>query len=198
MCGISPTWSFVPVLISSFDACVFTNSVKLTWKIIEDGEIKGSKIYRKDVQSNVVQLLSDTGFVSPRERKYIDSNVLAGRTYEYTLTVVLSDDSEMKSQTVSVKIKPYLATLHQNYPNPFNPITTISFTLPIKTQANLSIYDLEGRLVKTLVNDTLGEGFKEVTWGGSDTQGKPFSSSVYFYCLKARGKVLIREMVLLK
>jgi len=88
--------------------------------------------------------------------------------------------------------------LSLNYPNPFNPTTTISFTLPEKVYAKLSIFDIEGKLVKTLVNDTTDEGFREVTWDGLNAKGNPVSSGVYFYSLKAGDKVLTRKMVLLK
>ena len=88
--------------------------------------------------------------------------------------------------------------LYQNRPNPFNPNTTISFTLPEKTRAELSVYDVEGKLVAVLVNDALDKGFKEVTWDGKDYHGIPVSSGVYFYRLKAGKQVLTRKMVVLK
>jgi flagellar hook assembly protein FlgD len=60
------------------------------------------------------------------------------------------------------------------------------------------IFGPEGTLVKTLTNDVMDEGFKEVTWDGKDVQGNSVSSGVYFYRLKAGKKVLTRKMVLLK
>ncbi len=88
--------------------------------------------------------------------------------------------------------------LYQNYPNPFNPTTMISFTLPDKMTVNLSIYNLNGKLVKTLVNETLAEGIKRYPWNGRDSRGNPVSSGIYFYRLKAGGKVMTKKMVLLK
>jgi len=87
--------------------------------------------------------------------------------------------------------------LLQNYPNPFNPSTTISFTLPENSRVNLSIYNLEGRLVKTLIKGTLDEGRKQIAWDATDSNGNHVSSGVYFYCLKAGGNVLTRKMVLI-
>ncbi|MCK5547382.1 MAG: T9SS type A sorting domain-containing protein, partial [Thermoplasmata archaeon] len=84
-----------------------------------------------------------------------------------------------------------------NYPNPFNPATTISFTVPEKAHATLSIFNIEGKLVKTLVNNTLEEGYKQTTWDGTDSHGNAVSSGVYFYRLRAGGKALTRKMVVI-
>jgi hypothetical protein len=88
--------------------------------------------------------------------------------------------------------------LFQNFPNPFNPMTKMSFSLPEKTRAVLSIYDVEGRLVSTLVDDTLDEGLREVMWDGKDANGSPIGSGVYFYRLTAGDRTLTKKMVFLK
>ena len=89
-------------------------------------------------------------------------------------------------------------TLHQNYPNPFNPVTTISFTVPEKSMINLSVYNVEGKLVKTLIDESLDPGLKQRQWDGTGLQGAPVSSGVYFYRLQTGNKVLTKKMVLLK
>ena len=96
------------------------------------------------------------------------------------------------------EIKIQEITLNQNFPNPFNPSTTISFALPENSQVILSIYNIEGKLVKTLLNEPLEPGYKQSIWDGTDSQGNAVSSGVYFYRLKAGGKVLTKKMVLLK
>jgi hypothetical protein len=88
--------------------------------------------------------------------------------------------------------------LYQNYPNPFNPSTKISFNLPGERQASLSIYNIEGRLVKTLVNGSVKGGLQSVTWDGTDARGNPVSSGVYLYRLRAGGNVMTKKMILLK
>jgi hypothetical protein len=86
----------------------------------------------------------------------------------------------------------------QNYPNPFNPVTTISFTLFKRTQTKLSIHSVDGKLVTTLIDNELGEGFNKVTWDGKDSQGNPVSSGVYFCRLDAGNQMFAKKMVLLK
>lgn len=79
------------------------------------------------------------------------------------------------------------------HPNPFNPTTTISFTLPNAMQVNLSIYNISGRLVETLVNGWRDAGTHEVTFDGSN-----LASGVYIYCLQAGEYSSSGKMVLMK
>ncbi len=88
--------------------------------------------------------------------------------------------------------------LGQNYPNPFNPSTTISFVLPRESHVTLSIYDIRGRPVKTVRDEIVPEGYREVVWDGRDELGKGVSSGVYFYRLTAGEQTLTKKMVLLK
>jgi hypothetical protein len=88
--------------------------------------------------------------------------------------------------------------LNQNYPNPFNPSTTIKYSLPKKADIRLNIYDILGRHIVTLVNNTKSAGEYEIIWDGKDALGKPVSSGIYFYCLEADGVTESRKMILLK
>ncbi len=81
--------------------------------------------------------------------------------------------------------------LHQNYPNPFNPSTTIRYQLPANGQAALKVFDVLGREVATLINETQQSGSHEVIW---DARG--VSSGVYFYKLKAGNFSETKKMVL--
>lgn len=88
--------------------------------------------------------------------------------------------------------------LMQNYPNPFNPETIISYSLPVNDFVSLSIYDLLGRKVKTLVSDYQSAGQYSVTWNGKDDSGISLASSVYLYTLKTSSFVESKRMMLLK
>ncbi len=90
-------------------------------------------------------------------------------------------------------------SLSQNYPNPFNPSTTISFTTKETSSGTLlSIYNVKGELVKTLVNDVLTIGAHSVIWNGKDSSEKSQPSGMYFYRLQNADKSISRKMILMK
>jgi hypothetical protein len=96
-------------------------------------------------------------------------------------------------------IIPIAYTLHQNYPNPFNPITSLRYDLPEQAQVTLTVYDLIGREVTQLVNNTTQEaGYRSVQWNATDMQGKPVSAGIYLYQIRTADFVQTKKMVLLK
>ena len=93
----------------------------------------------------------------------------------------------------------YADELFHNYPNPFNPVTTLRFTLDESGQVSLVVYDVKGRVVRTLHNGPLGPGLHERKWDGRDNHGQRVATGVYFYrLLTASGYDRSRKMVLLK
>ena len=93
---------------------------------------------------------------------------------------------------------PAVFALEQNFPNPFNPVTTIMFSLPEKGEVELGIYDVSGRLVKTLYDGVMDPGKHKATWDGRNNGGRSVSSGVYFCKLIAKDKVAETKMVILK
>ncbi|GAB4323106.1 MAG: hypothetical protein Kow0074_15060 [Candidatus Zixiibacteriota bacterium] len=89
-------------------------------------------------------------------------------------------------------------SLNQNYPNPFNPSTEISFALPQAGRVDLSIYNVLGQHVRSLVNGHMEAGKHTVTWDGRDKNGNVAASGIYFYRIKADEFTDIRKMTLLK
>lgn len=89
--------------------------------------------------------------------------------------------------------RPAEFTLKQNFPNPFNPTTEISFSLPKAARVNLSVYDLNGKKVATLLNGETFVGTHRVIF-----QGDNLASGIYLYTLSADGKKISRKMVLIK
>jgi hypothetical protein len=88
--------------------------------------------------------------------------------------------------------------LHQNYPNPFNPVTTLRYDLPENGHINITIYDMLGRQVKTLINQTQDAGYKLVIWDATNDYGKPVSAGIYLYQIQAGEYLQTKKMVLLK
>ena len=91
-----------------------------------------------------------------------------------------------------------VAMLNQNFPNPFNPSTTIRFNVPREGHAKLSVFNVRGQLVKTLVDDFKQAGSNEVVWHGVDSNNRSVASGVYFYRLETNGSSEVRRMVLMK
>lgn len=88
--------------------------------------------------------------------------------------------------------------LLQNYPNPFNPTTRIVYAIPKSSFVKLKIYDILGRVVKTLVNRKEEAGKYSITWNGDDESGSKVSSGVYFCKIEAGKFKSVRKMVMLK
>jgi hypothetical protein len=88
---------------------------------------------------------------------------------------------------------PNSTTLHQNYPNPFNPSTTIAFELSESSQTLLSIYNVYGQRISSIINSPLSAGRYRYNWTTND-----LSSGTYFYQLKTKNEVLTKQMTLIK
>jgi hypothetical protein len=95
-------------------------------------------------------------------------------------------------------ILPLQYILHQNYPNPFNPSTSLRYDLPENSMVNITIYDMMGRQVKTLVNQTQDAGYKSVVWNATNDYGRPVSAGIYLFQIQAGEYIQTKKMVLLK
>jgi len=93
---------------------------------------------------------------------------------------------------------PHAFNLYNNYPNPFNPVTTLRYDLPEDALVNITIYDIMGRIVRTLINSQQNAGFKSIQWNATNDAGSPLSAGLYLYKIQADNFVQTRKMVLLK
>lgn len=88
--------------------------------------------------------------------------------------------------------------LEQNYPNPFNPATTIQIKLPVQSEVTLAIYNLNGQLVRTLVQENLPAGNHSFLWDGRNERGSEVASGLYVSRLKAGQFTQHRKMLLMR
>ncbi|MBD3333757.1 T9SS type A sorting domain-containing protein [candidate division GN15 bacterium] len=88
--------------------------------------------------------------------------------------------------------------LHGNYPNPFNPSTVISYELPRRADVRLTIYNVLGQMVTTLIDGTQAAGRYDVIWDGNDESGGSVATGVYFYRLSTEDFTASRKMLLVK
>ena len=93
---------------------------------------------------------------------------------------------------------PHAFNVYNNYPNPFNPVTTLRYDLPEDALVNITIYDIMGRIVRTLINSQQNAGFKSIQWNATNDAGSPLSAGLYLYKIQADYLVQTRKMVLLK
>ncbi len=88
--------------------------------------------------------------------------------------------------------------IHQNHPNPFNPTTILRYDLPEDGFVNITIYDMMGREVKTLVNGSLTAGYKTIQWNATNDRNEPVSAGLYLYTIQAGDYIQTKKMVLVK
>jgi len=112
----------------------------------------------------------------------------AGHVRVYSLTELFIDNRMMPTEYA----------IHQNYPNPFNPVTTLRYDIPENAMINITIYDMLGRQVKTLINQTQDAGYRSVIWDATNDYGKPVSAGIYLYQIQAGEYMQTKKMVLLK
>ena len=96
------------------------------------------------------------------------------------------------------KALPERFTLHQNYPNPFNPVTNFDYDLPEDAMVNITVFDMMGKVVRTLVNDQQSAGYKTLQWNAMSNSGQPVSSGLYIYTIQTGEFSKTRKMILLK
>ena len=153
----------------------------------------GFHSYGVDLEGYTKGDLIDLRLYSAKEGKEL--LITADLDYDQYEGGIFSQGTAVASDMLVV---PEEYALSQNYPNPFNPTTTISFSVPVEGNVVLSIYDITGRLVSTLVDKMMSDGYHQVTWDSKDMTGSSVSAGLYIYSLQAEGVALTRKMVLMK
>ncbi|MGD8778750.1 MAG: T9SS type A sorting domain-containing protein [Ignavibacteria bacterium] len=130
-----------------------------------------------------------------------DANHYSNQDVNASYTLFSDSEMEFNNPTdVTISGTNDFTSFHlaQNYPNPFNPTTTINYQLPELEQVSLSIFNIKGQLVRTLVHAQQGPGNYTIIWDGLNEKGHQVSSGIYFYKLSAEKGTLTKRMLLLK
>ncbi len=128
----------------------------------------------------------------------------AGKSDGRITVIELTDDlSAAKTESAdfsseAIQGLPGEYRLDQNYPNPFNPETEISYQLPEAVQVRLTIFNLSGQKIRSLVNAEMAAGRHVARWDGKDESGVDVPSGVYFYTLEAGSFIDTKKMTLIK
>ena len=167
----------------------------LTWNPVPDNDLAYYLVYGGStaVFENA-DIIANTG----------ENSVDLGDELPPWVFVVAVDDSRLESDpslplaVSGVPDTPRGFWLAAASPNPFNPLTTIEYSLPAGSHTRLGVFDMAGRLVKTLVDEPVAGGKHTATWRGRDSLGQEVSSGTYFYRLEAGGKIQTRRMTLVR
>lgn len=204
------------VELKSFYAKQIERKIRLYWQTESETNNAGFKVYRSNSNSNFEVIADYKNFEelqgqinSSNETTYTfeDNKVEIGKEYFYKISDVDLDGNEtMHEETLEItletenetEVKNLKYELRQNFPNPFNPSTTISFSLKRDGFTKLSIFNILGQKVKTILAKKLEQGKYDVNWNGTDESGNLVSSGIYYYKLESESYHSIRKMILLK
>ena len=184
------------------DAAVAQGGMGLSWDY-NPVMAEGFNVYRRlpgaaAQKLNTELLTSASGHID-----FVDSGegLSAGQVVYYSYAMVVRGAEIGRSEEVEVEFAgglPTVFALHGNYPNPFNPMTTIKFDLPRQAHVKLSVYDIAGRLVKTLVDEVRPAATHTVVWDGSDRSGRRVASGTYYYVVQSDSFRAVQKMMLVK
>lgn len=163
--------------------------VMLTFtKLVEsDPELK---LYLFDLHDEVARDLHQTGSYQ--------FEIEAGKAFARQFKIVLGDENFVRENSDGIPLEPLDFALMQNFPNPFNPMTLIKFSLPVKSETRLAVYNVLGQEVVVLVDEVLRAARHEVIWNATDSRGVPVASGVYFIKLKSNAQTQVRKMMLIR
>jgi hypothetical protein len=136
----------------------------------------------------------------------------AGIEKEYDVSIVVEEGSAMLGESVLTKVLlevdllsntesnviPTSYSLEQNYPNPFNPETTIRYGIPEGNNVRLTVYNIEGKVIKQLDHGYKEAGYHQANWDGTNKNGESVSSGVYIYRMEAGNFSNVKKMIFLK
>jgi hypothetical protein len=188
----------IPVELTSFTASTSKGAVTLNWSTATETNNSGFEILRQAQDDG----WSSLGFVEghgttteTQSYNYVDEiSNLQATSLAYRLKQIDYDGNYEYSEVIEVtNLAPTDFALQQNYPNPFNPVTTISYSLPVKSYVELVVYNTLGASVLQLVNDVKEAGRYEVKM---DATGLP--SGIYFYRIQVGSFIQTKKMILLK
>ena len=187
----------LPVELTAFSASIIDSKVNLSWATATEVNNFGFEVLR---QAQDDKEWIKLGFVngngnsnSPKNYSFIDSKISSGK-YSYRLKQIDNDGQFEYSKTIEVSFGALNKfELSQNYPNPFNPATTIQFNLIEAENVKLTIYDILGQEIITLLDEYKESGVYTINFNASE-----LNSGVYVYRLEAGNFVQTRKMTLVK
>ncbi|MBN2411024.1 chitobiase/beta-hexosaminidase C-terminal domain-containing protein [candidate division KSB1 bacterium] len=198
----------LPVQLSNFSAGSSKEyGVIISWSTESEIDCQGFHIWKSTDENIGYERISETiipsqGNSTPhQEYSFNDRKVKDNILYWYKIEEISTNGNSEFYGPISVSgVNPVPDdfALMQNYPNPFNPETTIEFNIPKDTDVKLLIYNLNGKVVKTLLNSFTVAGYYKMTWNGLDDYSTQVSSGVYFLKLITADFSDMRKIMLVR
>lgn len=187
-----------PVTIERYQSRWTGSHVEVRWVLNDFTSDVNFVVYRAEEPDDPFTRLYDP-VVARRGGEFVftDRSAAPGKTLRYRVVVLEGSETVAFFETTVHTAAPSLE-LRQNRPNPFNPITVIEFSTDRAAPVSLRIFDVSGKLVRTLIERNLPPGEFRQSWDGSDTEGNSAASGVYFYRLRVGNRTLTRKAVLLR
>ena len=187
----------LPVELSSFTSVIDRNNVMLCWTTASERNNRSFVIERSNENGNWKSIGEVAGAGNSNSTliySFNDNGLNTGR-YNYRLRQTdFNGSSELFDLPNTVVIgAPSHFELSQNYPNPFNPSTNISFMNPVNENVVLKVFDVNGRLVSTLLDGELQAGYYNVKFDAGGLSG-----GIYYYTIKSGSFVETKKMVMIK
>jgi len=186
----------IPVELTSFTAASVNGDVTLNWITATEINNRGFEVERSQNNSDFRVIGFVNGYGTTTEEQhytYLDKNVVQGKYY-YRLKQLDFDGEFEYSNTVEVDVStPLTYSLDQNYPNPFNPSTKIVYSIAEAGNVKLTVFNLLGQEITTLVNGFMEAGQYEYDFNAAD-----LPSGSYIYKIEAAGFIQARKMLLTK
>ena len=156
-----------------------------------------------------ISLSQSSGIIEPNQENNVSVSFYSLSLPEgtYNATINISDNRETTEIPVTLNVQNVetnediinVSNLDfKNYPNPFNPSTTISFNLKREAFVSLTVYNIKGEFVNTLISKKLTQGSNQVVWNGLDKYNRTVKSGIYLFKLKIDKKEFYKKSVLLK
>jgi len=191
----------VPVELTALSATAKENAIQLAWATASETNNLGFEVQRKDATATTWQTIAFVkghGTVVSRRDYFYEDPALSLGCYHYRLKQIDTDGAFTYSTILEAEVAaPKEMSLAQNYPNPFNPTTTIDYRIAQNSgeTITLSIFDMLGRTVRTLVNEPAQPGYYRILWDGRDDSGRMTGSGVYFYLLSDGRSRILHKMI---
>jgi len=175
-----------------------TSGYALSYEIGCEGETKYAAVYNDDTTANGQSARAVTcAFSLMQIRDCEDDRALVRNEFFREILNFFAEG--VKSDITNDESGPEFVTrLTQNFPNPFNPGTEIKFSLKSRSRVTIRVYDVSGRLVKTLVSGVLNAGHHREFWKGVNSRGESVASGVYFCRMDAADFTESKKMILLR